>query len=73
VAIRGFTDTLKTYAIVVAAAVLASQSKPEGKEIRLTVLCARYKLCQICYKCFSVSRNKHALKYKHFSGFVINV
>ena len=32
--ITRFTDTLKPYAIVVAAAVLASQSKPEDKEIR---------------------------------------
>jgi len=31
--ITGFTDTLKPYTIVVAAAVLASQSKSEDKEI----------------------------------------
>ena len=34
VAITGFSDTLKPYAIVEAAAVLASQNKPENKEIR---------------------------------------
>jgi hypothetical protein len=31
--VTGFTDTLKPYTIVVAAAVLASQSKSEDKEI----------------------------------------
>jgi len=36
--IAGFTDTLKPYTVVVAAAVLASQSKPEDKEIRSCTL-----------------------------------
>jgi len=34
VATTGFADTLKPYAIVVAATFLASQNKPEDKEIR---------------------------------------
>jgi hypothetical protein len=53
VAITVFTDTLKTYAIVVDAAVLASQSKPEDNEIRS---CSLFN-CVVCLTVLSVIRH----------------